>query len=43
MRCPPLGVSGHVLSVVILQIIQTELLSIRMSVLGPKPAWALSS
>lgn len=43
MRCPPLGVTGHVLLMVILQIMQIELLSIRERVLGPKPAWALCS
>lgn len=38
MRCPPLGVSGHVPLRVISQIIQMELLTIREKVLGPKPA-----
>lgn len=43
MKCLPLGVGGHVLLVVHLQISQVELLSIRVKVLGPKPTLALSS
>lgn len=43
MRCPPLGVSGHVLLMVVLQMMQIELLSIRERAMGPKSAWALCS
>lgn len=34
MRCPPLGIGEDMHSVVILQIIQIELLSVRLRALG---------
>lgn len=40
---PTLGIGGHVFSVVSLQIIQMESLSIRIRVLGSQPSWAQTS
>lgn len=40
---PTLVIGGHACPVVILQIIQMELLSVRIRVLASKPAWAQTS
>lgn len=40
---PTLGIGGHVFSVVSLQIMQMESLSIGIRVLGSQPSWAQTS